>query len=93
MLFRSSFCVIASPVLGYRGPFVLEGRMPEVAWADVALQQKDQLLGLDLARSLGSPMPFAALANEFLTKTRAVGLGAQDFAAVYEVFRAMEGMA
>ena len=85
--------VIASPVLGYRGPFVLEGRMPEVAWADVALQQKDQLLGLDLARSLGSPMPFAALANEFLTKTRAVGLGAQDFAAVYEVFRAMEGMA
>lgn len=85
--------VIASPVLGYRGPFILEGRMPEVAWADVKLQQKDQEAGLDLARSLGVSMPLAALANEFLTATRAIGLGERDFVAGYEVFRILGGMA
>src|SRR3954454_23325432 len=33
--------VAASPVLGYRGPFILEGKMPDVPLADVTLQQKD----------------------------------------------------
>jgi 3-hydroxyisobutyrate dehydrogenase-like beta-hydroxyacid dehydrogenase len=32
--------VAASPVLGYRGPFILEGNMPEVPLADVNLQQR-----------------------------------------------------
>lgn len=85
--------VIASPVLGYRGPFILEGRMPEVAWADVKLQQKDQVAGLALARSLGASVPLAALANEFLTATRAMGLGERDFVAGYDVFREMDGLA
>jgi 3-hydroxyisobutyrate dehydrogenase-like beta-hydroxyacid dehydrogenase len=85
--------VIGSPVLGYRGPFILEGGMPETAWSDVALQQKDQLLGLGLARSLGVPMPFASLGNEFLTATRAIGLGDRDFVAAYEVFRRLGGLA
>jgi len=84
--------VIASPVLGYRGPFILEGRMPEVAWSDVKLQQKDQTAGLALARSLGVSTPLAALANELLTATRAMGLAERDFVAGYEVFRAMGGM-
>lgn len=83
--------VIASPVLGYRGPFVLE--QPETPWSDVALQQKDQLLGLALARSLGAAVPFASLANELLTATRAAGLGDRDFAAAYEVFRTLGGLA
>ena len=47
--------VAASPVLGYRGPFILEGKMPDVPLADVTLQQKDMLLALDLGRKLGSP--------------------------------------
>ena len=85
--------VIASPVIGYRGPFILEGRMPETAWSDVALQQKDQLLGLGLARSLDVPMPFASLANDVLTATRAMGLGDQDFVAAYDVFRRLGGLA
>jgi 3-hydroxyisobutyrate dehydrogenase-like beta-hydroxyacid dehydrogenase len=85
--------VIASPVLGYRGPFILEGRMPETAWSDVALQQKDQLLGLALARALDVQMPFASLGNEFLTATRAIGLGDRDFVAAYEVFRRLGGLA
>ena len=84
--------VIASPVLGYRGPFVVPANRPETAWSDVKLQQKDQQLGLGLARSLGVAVPFASLGDQFLTATRAAGLGDQDFAAAYEVFTALGGI-
>ena len=84
--------VVASPVLGYRGPFVLEGRMPKVAWADVNLQQKDLLLALDLGRKLGVALPTTAVANEMLNAARAMGLQDRDFAVVYEVYRTLGGM-
>jgi 3-hydroxyisobutyrate dehydrogenase-like beta-hydroxyacid dehydrogenase len=83
--------VIASPMLAYRGPMILEGRMPETPFADVALQQKDQQLGLRLARELGTPLPFATLADQFLTATAAAGLGEQEWIAAYEVFRKLGG--
>lgn len=84
--------VIASPMLAYRGPMILEGRMPEQPFADVALQQKDQQLGLRLAQELGTMLPFASLANEYLTACRAAGLAGKEWIAVYEVFRRMGGM-
>ena len=65
--------VISSPVLRYRGPFVLEGNMPDVAWADVDLQQKDLMLALDLGRRMGAPLPTAAAANELLNACRGHG--------------------
>jgi 3-hydroxyisobutyrate dehydrogenase-like beta-hydroxyacid dehydrogenase len=83
--------VIASPMLHYRGPMILDGNMPETPFADAALQQKDQQLGLALGRELGTPLPFAALADEFLTVCRAAGLGDREWIAVYEVFRRMGG--
>jgi 3-hydroxyisobutyrate dehydrogenase-like beta-hydroxyacid dehydrogenase len=83
--------VIASPMLRYRGPMILEGGMPETPFADAALQQKDQALGLALGRELGTPLPFASLANEFLTLCRAAGLGDREWIAVYDVFRRMGG--
>src|SRR5207247_10893522 len=58
--------VATSPVLGYRGPFILEGKMPAVPLADVTLQQKDMLLALELGRKLGSTVPLAAAAKEML---------------------------
>jgi 3-hydroxyisobutyrate dehydrogenase-like beta-hydroxyacid dehydrogenase len=83
--------VISSPVLQYRGPFVLEGNMPEVAWADVDLQQKDLMLALDLGRRTGSPLPTAAAANELLNACRGMGIGHHDFAVVHQVYRRMAG--
>lgn len=83
--------VIASPMLQYRAPMILEGGMPETPFADAALQQKDQQLGLRLGRELGTPLPFASLANEMLTLVRAAGLGEQEWIAVYEVFRRLGG--
>jgi 3-hydroxyisobutyrate dehydrogenase-like beta-hydroxyacid dehydrogenase len=83
--------VIASPMLGYRGPMILAGRMPETPFADVPLQPKDQELGLRLGQELGTPLPFAALANQFLTATAAAGLGEKEWIVAYELFRQLGG--
>jgi len=85
--------VIASPMLAYRGPMILEGRMPDPAFANVDLQQKDQQLGLRLARELGTPLPFAALADQWLTACRSAGFVEEEWIAVYEVFRKLGGTA
>jgi 3-hydroxyisobutyrate dehydrogenase-like beta-hydroxyacid dehydrogenase len=83
--------VAASPVLGYRGPFILEGKMPDVPLADVTLQQKDMLLALDLGRRLGSPVPLAAAANEMMNACRGLGIDHKDFVAAHEVYRRLGG--
>src|SRR6202043_274546 len=61
---------IASPMIKYRGPFVLQ--QPEEAWFDVNMMQKDMLLALDLGRQLNVPLPTTAVTNEFLTAARAM---------------------
>jgi 3-hydroxyisobutyrate dehydrogenase-like beta-hydroxyacid dehydrogenase len=83
--------VAASPVLGYRGPFVLDGKMPEVPLADVTLQQKDMILALDLARKLGSPAPLAAAANEMMNACRGLGIDANDFVVAHRAYRMLGG--
>jgi 3-hydroxyisobutyrate dehydrogenase-like beta-hydroxyacid dehydrogenase len=83
--------VTAAPVLGYRGPFILEGKMPEVPLADVTLQQKDMLLVLDMARKFGSPVPLAAAANEMMNACRGLGIDGNDFVVAHEVYRRLGG--
>jgi 3-hydroxyisobutyrate dehydrogenase-like beta-hydroxyacid dehydrogenase len=83
--------VTAAPVLGYRGPFILEGKMPKVPLADVTLQQKDMLLVLEMARKFGSPVPLAAAANEMMNACRGLGLDRNDFVVAHEVYRRLGG--
>jgi 3-hydroxyisobutyrate dehydrogenase-like beta-hydroxyacid dehydrogenase len=83
--------VAASPVLGYRGPFILDGKMPDVPLADVTLQQKDMLLALELGRRLGSPVPLAAAANEMMNACRGLGIDRNDFVVAHEVYRRLGG--
>ena len=83
--------VAASPVIGYRGPFILEGKMPKVPLADVNLQQKDMHLVLDLAKKLGSPTPLAAAANEMMDVCRELGLDKNDFVIAHEAYRRLGG--
>src|SRR5215813_11103535 len=83
--------VAASPVLGYRGPFILDGKMPDVPLADVTLQQKDMLLALELGRKLGSPVPLAAAANEMINACRGLGIDHHDFVTAHEVYRRLGG--
>jgi 3-hydroxyisobutyrate dehydrogenase-like beta-hydroxyacid dehydrogenase len=82
--------VIASPMLKYRAPFILD--MPDEAWFNVNMMQKDMLLALEAGRQLDVPMPTTAITNEFLTAARAMGLEHNDFAVVYEVLAEMAGL-
>lgn len=82
--------VIASPMVRYRGPFVLE--QPEEAWFDVGMMQKDMCLALEAGRQLDVPLPTTAATNELLTAARAMGLARYDFAIVFDVLAAMAGV-
>lgn len=84
--------VVASPVLGYRGPFILEGKMPKEPLADVNLQQKDMTLVLELARKSGAATPLAAAANEMMNACRGLGLDHHDFVIAHEVYRRLGGL-
>jgi 3-hydroxyisobutyrate dehydrogenase-like beta-hydroxyacid dehydrogenase len=82
---------VASPMIKYRGPFVLT--MPAEAWFDVNMMQKDMLLALDIGRALDIPLPTTAVSNEFLTAARGMGFAKRDFAVVFEVLAKMSGVA
>lgn len=82
--------VVASPVMGYRGPFILE--MPDKPLADVTLQQKDMILALEVARRQGSPAPLGAVANELLNACRGLGIDHRDFVTVFDVYHMLAGM-
>jgi 3-hydroxyisobutyrate dehydrogenase-like beta-hydroxyacid dehydrogenase len=82
--------VAASPMLKYRGPFILHP--PEEALFDVNMMQKDMVLALDMGRRLEVPLPTTAVANEWLTATRGLGLGEKDFAIIFEALARMSGL-
>jgi len=84
--------VVASPVLNYRAPLILEGHISDATYGNVNLQQKDMLLALDLGRKMGVPVPLGAAANEMLNACRGLGLSHHDFVTVYEVYRRLGGM-
>jgi 3-hydroxyisobutyrate dehydrogenase-like beta-hydroxyacid dehydrogenase len=82
--------VIASPMIKYRGPFVLQ--QPDEAWFDVQMMQKDLLLALEAARRVDLPLPTTAVTNELLTAARGMGFGNYDFAVVCEALAQMAGL-
>jgi 3-hydroxyisobutyrate dehydrogenase-like beta-hydroxyacid dehydrogenase len=84
--------VIASPMVKYRGPFVL-GQMPVDAWFKVAMIQKDLQLALDAGRASGVPLPLTSVAQEWMTAARGLGLGEYDFAIVFDVLARLSGSA
>jgi 3-hydroxyisobutyrate dehydrogenase-like beta-hydroxyacid dehydrogenase len=81
---------IASPMVKYRGPFVLE--MPDEAWFDCNMMQKDMVLALDLGRELDVPLPSTATANEILTAARGLGVDHHDFAVMFDVLAQLSGL-
>ena len=82
--------VIASPMVQYRGPMVLN--MPDEAWFNVNMMQKDMLLALELGRQVDVPLPTTATTNEMLTAARSMGLAERDFAIIFEVLARMSGV-
>ena len=82
--------VAASPMVQYRGPMVLN--MPDEAWFNVTMMQKDVSLALEMGRRLSVPLPTTSISNEFLSAARGVGLGEKDFAAVFQLLAQMSGV-
>jgi len=76
--------VVASPMVKYRGPFVL-GQMSTDAWFKVAMMQKDLQLALDAGRASAVPLPLTSVTQEWMTAARGLGLGDYDFAIVFDV--------
>ena len=82
--------VLASPMLQYRGDFVLTS--PAEPLFDCAMMQKDLGLALEMGRTVGVPLPTTALAHELLGAARAMGLGHRDCAAIFDVLACMSGL-
>lgn len=82
--------VIGSPMVQYRGPFVL--KLPDEAWFNVNMMQKDMLLALELGRQVDVPLPTTACTNEMLTAARAMGFVEKDFAVIFQVLARMSGL-
>ena len=82
--------VIASPMVKYRGPFVL-GKMPADAWFPVPMIQKDMQLALDHGHTVGVPLPLTSLTQEWLTMARGSGLADYDFAILFDVLASLAG--
>src|SRR6266404_3871151 len=80
---------IGSPMLKARAALVLD--LPDEAWFDIGLMQKDIVLALDTARRLRVPLPSAAAADELLTVARALGYEHRDLAALFEVLGRIAG--
>jgi 3-hydroxyisobutyrate dehydrogenase-like beta-hydroxyacid dehydrogenase len=74
---------IGSPMLKARIPLLLE--LPEQAWFDVTMMDKDIRLALQTGRELGIPMPSATVADEVLTEAGGLGYAHRDLAALHEV--------
>jgi 3-hydroxyisobutyrate dehydrogenase-like beta-hydroxyacid dehydrogenase len=82
--------VIASPVVGYRAPLLVEDTD---VFADVELQQKDLVLAQELARRLGMAVPTCAATSEMLNAARSSERADRDFVvSVHEAYRRMGGM-
>ncbi len=80
---------IGSPMLKARAELVLD--LPDEAWFDVSLMQKDVALALDTGRELHVPLPSAAAADQLLTIARALGYERRDLAALFEVLAHLTG--
>jgi 3-hydroxyisobutyrate dehydrogenase-like beta-hydroxyacid dehydrogenase len=82
--------VIASPVVGYRAPLLVDDTD---VFADVDLQQKDLVLAQDLARRLGMAVPLTSATSDMLSAARSSRRADRDFVvSVHEAYRRLGGL-
>jgi 3-hydroxyisobutyrate dehydrogenase-like beta-hydroxyacid dehydrogenase len=74
---------IGSPMLQGRAALLRE--LPDQAWFDVAMMQKDLRLALDTGGDEGLPMPSTTVADQLLGTARAVGYEHRDIAVLFRV--------
>lgn len=79
---------IASPMLQYRAPFMLE--RPATPWFTVALSLKDLRLAVEQATDRGVPLPTARAAAAVFARAVAKGMSQEEAAAVYDIVSSEE---
>lgn len=72
---------IGSPMLQARAPLLRD--LPEDAWFDVDMMQKDLRLALDSGRGEGLLLPSATVANDMLSTAREAGYEHRDIAVLF----------
>src|SRR5205807_7850619 len=77
---------IGSPMLKARVPLLLD--LPDDAWFDIAMMDKDLHLAQSAADELGIPLPSATVADEILSEASVLGYAHRDLAALHEVLAA-----
>ena len=82
--------VLASPMLQYRGPFAMG--LPEEAWFDVNMMQKDTTYALDMGKQLGVALPTGSITNQMLTAARGLGFEKEDCAVLFHVLAKLSGV-
>ncbi|KAK9132616.1 hypothetical protein Scep_012144 [Stephania cephalantha] len=80
---------VGNPMIMMKGPTMLKSNYSPAF--PLKHQQKDMRLALALGEENGLAMPVAAAANEAFIRAKSLGLGDQDFSAVYEAVKA-EGL-
>jgi 3-hydroxyisobutyrate dehydrogenase-like beta-hydroxyacid dehydrogenase len=80
---------IGSPMLKARAPLVLD--LPDEAWFDVGLMQKDIRLALEAGDELGVPLASAQAADEALTRAGELGFEHRDIAALFQALGRSSG--
>ena len=83
---------VSSPMLRHRGPAVLPGALPDPAWFNCSMMQKDLLLALKLGREVQVTLPTTAFANELMTAGRGMGVGGEDFSVVFHDLARLSGV-
>jgi 3-hydroxyisobutyrate dehydrogenase-like beta-hydroxyacid dehydrogenase len=74
---------IGSPMLKARAELVLD--LPDEAWFDVSLMQKDVALALDTGRGAARPAAVRRSSRSVLTIAGALGYERRDIAALFHV--------
>ncbi|KAK9153322.1 hypothetical protein Sjap_000802 [Stephania japonica] len=80
---------VGNPMIMMKGPTMLKSNYSPAF--PLKHQQKDMRLALALGEENALAMPVAAAANEAFIRAKSLGLGDQDFSAVYEAVKA-EGL-
>jgi 3-hydroxyisobutyrate dehydrogenase-like beta-hydroxyacid dehydrogenase len=78
---------IGSPMLAARAPLIRE--LPDPAWFDLVMMQKDLQLALDTGREEGVPLPSTTMADQVLTTARAAGHERRDIAGFFRILSEM----
>jgi 3-hydroxyisobutyrate dehydrogenase-like beta-hydroxyacid dehydrogenase len=77
--------VIASPLVKYKAPFLIN--MPDQAWFNVDMMQKDLQLALDLGKEVSTPLPTTEVSSRWLKVAQDLGFGKKDFAILIEALK------